>query len=69
MTWPLWILDGVLSALPVIIALKRKHASIALLSALSLIASWTIIGWILIMIWAIWGKSDAREFAKQDREY
>jgi hypothetical protein len=29
--------------------------------------SWTIIGWVAAMAWAIWGKSDPQEFSKQTR--
>jgi hypothetical protein len=35
-----------------------------LIDLLSFFLSWTIIGWVVAMIWAIWGKSDPEEFSK-----
>ena len=53
-----------ISAIPILIAVKRKHANITLIALLSLF-SFTIVGWIAAMAWAIWGKSDPSEYAKQ----
>jgi len=61
----LTVLLGVFSAIPFVIAVKRKHANITLLAVLDLFFSWTIIGWFVFLAWAIWGKSDPREYAKQ----
>jgi hypothetical protein len=53
-----------ISAIPILIAVKRKHANITLIALLSLF-SITIVGWIAAMAWAIWGRSDPDEYAKQ----
>lgn len=61
----IWVLGAILSVIPILIAVKRKHANIALISVLSFFFSWTIIGWVIAMAWAIWGRSDQHEYAKQ----
>jgi hypothetical protein len=61
----LTILLGIFSAIPFVIAVKRKHANITLLAVLDLFFSWTIIGWFVVLAWAIWGRSDPKEYAKQ----
>jgi hypothetical protein len=61
----LTIVGGIISAIPILIAVKRKHANMTLLSLLTFFLSWTIIGWIAAMAWAIWGRSDPTEYAKQ----
>jgi ABC-type anion transport system duplicated permease subunit len=61
----LTILLGVFSAIPFVIAMKRKHANMILLAVLDLLFSWTIIGWFAVLAWAIWGKTDPKEYAKQ----
>ena len=53
-----------ISTIPILIAVKRKHANITLIALLSLF-SFTIIGWFFAMAWAIWGRSDPNEYAKQ----
>jgi len=53
-----------ISVIPILIAVKRKHANITLVALLSLF-SFTIAGWFVAMAWAIWGKSDPNEYAKQ----
>ena len=56
----LWALG---SAIPCVIAYKRKCASFVLIDLLSFFLSWTIVGWVIAMAWAMWGKSDPRAFA------
>lgn len=53
-----------ISAIPILIAVKRKHANITLIAVLS-VFSITIVGWVAAMAWAIWGRSDPDEYAKQ----
>jgi hypothetical protein len=53
-----------ISAIPIWIAVKRKHANITLIALLSLF-SFTIVGWIAAMAWAIWGRSNPNEYAGQ----
>ena len=53
-----------ISMIPIIIAVKRKHANISLIAVLCMF-SLTIVCWIVAMAWAIWGKSDPIEYAKQ----
>ena len=59
------VLFALISAIPFLIAIKRKHANITLLAVLDFFFSWTIIGWIIVLAWAIWGRSDPKEYAKQ----
>jgi Superinfection immunity protein len=59
------VLLAVISAIPILIAIKRKHANITLLVALYFFVSWTIVGWFVILGWAIWGRSDPKQYAKQ----
>jgi hypothetical protein len=61
----LWIVGAVLTAVPGMIASKRRCADITLIYLLSFFLSWTIVGWIGAMAWAIWGKSDPKEYSKQ----
>ena len=59
------VLLGFIAAIPFIVAVKRKHANMILLAVLDFFFSWTIIGWFIVLAWAIWGKSDPKEYAKQ----
>ena len=63
-TW-ITILLGFFSAIPFVIAVKPKQANIALLAVLDLFFSWKIIGWFIVLAWAIWGRSDPKEYANQ----
>ena len=60
----LWITGAVLTAIPFMIASKRKSKDFILIDHLSFFLNWTIIGWVIAMAWAIWGKSDSEGFAK-----
>jgi len=61
----LTVLLGFITAIPFVIAMKRKHANMIILAVLDLFISWTIIGWFIELAWAIWGRSDSKEYAKQ----
>jgi len=61
----LWIIGVLLTSIPFAIAYKRKCANFVLIDLLSFFLSWTIIGWVVAMAWAIWGKSDPQEFSRQ----
>jgi hypothetical protein len=61
----LWIVGVLMTVIPWAIAYKRKCANFALIDLLSFLLSWTIIGWVILMPWALCGKSDPQEFAKQ----
>jgi hypothetical protein len=63
----LWITGAILTALPFVIAFKRKSKNFTLIDLLSFFLSWAIIGWVVAMAWAIWGESDPEEFAKTIR--
>lgn len=63
----LWIIGALLTAIPFMIAYKRKCENMVLIDLLSFFFSWTIIGWVVAMAWAIWGKSNPQEFSKQNR--
>jgi hypothetical protein len=60
----LWITGAVLTAIPFMIASKRKSKDFILIDHLSFFLNWTIIGWVIAMAWAIWRKSDSEGFAK-----
>jgi hypothetical protein len=61
----LWITFALMSVLPCFIAYKRNCKNFILIDLLSFFLSWTIVGWIAAMAWAILGKSDPEEFRKQ----
>jgi hypothetical protein len=63
----LWITVGILTAIPFVIAYKRKCKNLVLIDLLSFFLSWTIIGWVVAMAWAIWGESAPEEFARSMR--
>lgn len=59
------ILGALLTMIPCVIAYKRKCANFVLIDLLSFFLSWTIIGWVIAMVWAIRGSSDPQEFSRQ----
>jgi hypothetical protein len=61
----LLIAGALMTSIPFAIAYKRKCASFVLIDLLSFFLSWTLIGWVAAMAWAIWGKSDPQEFSRQ----
>ena len=63
-----WITVGILIAIPDLIAYKRKCKDRLKIAKLSLFLSWTIIGWVVAMAWAIWGESDPEGFAEAKRQ-
>jgi hypothetical protein len=60
----LWITGAILSAIPVVIAEKRKCKKLPSIYFVSFFLSWTIIGWLAAMAWAIWGEPDPAKLAK-----
>jgi hypothetical protein len=56
----LWIFGAILSAIPCVIAYKRKCRNLVLIDLLSFFLSWTIIGWVAAMFWAVWGESESQ---------
>ena len=48
---------GALIALPAFIASRRKCSEISVIYLLSFYLGWTVIGWIVAMIWALRGKT------------
>ena len=40
-------------ALPIIIAVARKHHQIAPITLITLLASWTIVGWFVALVWSV----------------
>lgn len=63
----LWITGVVLSAIPIVIAEKRKCKNLPWIYFLSFFLSWTIIGWVAAMGWAIWGDPDPARLANSVR--
>jgi len=63
-----WIAVGILIAVPDLIAYKRKCKDRLRIAKVSYLLSWTIIGWVFAMGWAIWGESDPEGFAKARRQ-
>lgn len=52
----LWIVWELMTFIPFAIAYKRKCANFALIDLLGFSLSWTMIGWVVAMAWAIWGE-------------
>jgi Superinfection immunity protein len=63
----LWITGVILTAIPILIAEKRKCKNLPLIYLLGFFLSWTIIGWVAAMAWAIWGEPDPERFPKAVR--
>jgi hypothetical protein len=63
----LWITGVILAAIPILIAEKRKCKNLRWIYFLSFFLSWTIIGWVAAMAWAIRGDPDPERFAKAVR--
>jgi hypothetical protein len=59
---------GVLTAIPSVIAYMRKCKNLLSISQLSFFLSWTIIGWVVALAWAIWGESDPKGFTKKRQD-
>jgi hypothetical protein len=49
--------------LPTLVAFSREHPQRGLILILNLIFGWTLLGWILIFLWAALGRSEADQFA------
>jgi hypothetical protein len=49
--------------LPTLIAFGREHPQRGLIVILNLIFGWTLLGWILIFLWAALGRVEADQFA------
>ena len=46
--------------LPSIFAQRRKHPQVAAILVLNLVAGWTVVGWMVALVWAFIVESDAR---------
>jgi hypothetical protein len=49
--------------LPTLVAFSREHPQRGWILILNLIFGWTLLGWILIFLWAALGRSEADQFA------
>ena len=49
--------------LPTLIAFGREHPQRGLILILNLIFGWTLLGWILIFLWAALGRSEPEVYA------
>lgn len=63
----LWITGAILVAIPFVIAEKRKCKNLPSIYFLSFFLSWTIIGWVAALAWAIWGEPDPKRLVKTVR--
>jgi|tagenome__1003787_1003787.scaffolds.fasta_scaffold20939806_3 hypothetical protein len=56
MTWLfaffLWTFSLLFYVLPSIVASKRRHRNFTAILVLNLLAGWTLIGWIVSIVWA-----------------
>jgi ABC-type polysaccharide transport system permease subunit len=53
----LWVAGALVTAIPIVIAERRKCRSLRLVYLLAFFFSWTIIGWIVAMGLAVSGES------------
>lgn len=60
----LWITGAILTAIPLVVAEIRKCKNLKWIYFLGFFLSWTIIGWVAAMAWAIWGESDPERLVK-----
>jgi len=58
------ILLVVLFFLPNIVAYSRGHNSAHAILALNILLGWTVLGWVVAMVWALTGNVTKREKAK-----
>jgi len=65
----LGIANVALSLIPFVIAYKRKCRNFIVIDVLAFFFTWTIIGWVVAMVWAMSGASDAEEFNRQLRGF
>ena len=49
---------AVLTSIPVFIAISRRCKEITLINLLSFYLSWTVIGWVGALLWAILGETE-----------
>ncbi len=54
----LWIFGAILWAIPCLIAYRRKCKNLVLIDLLSFFLSWTVIGWVAAMFWAVLGEPE-----------
>jgi hypothetical protein len=52
-------------ALPIIIAVVRKHPQIAPIVLINILAGWTVIGWFVALIWSVASFSRERRGAQR----
>jgi len=50
-----FLLFWALYFVPSIVAYRRGHAQLPLIIAINLVAGWTVIGWIAVLIWSLMG--------------
>ena len=53
--WLLMILAVAFYFMPTIVAGYRHHSSVFLILVLNIFISWTLLGWLLLLIWACFG--------------
>jgi hypothetical protein len=44
--------------LPILFAADRNHSKIAAIAALNIVAGWTIVGWVVALVWAFTEKNE-----------
>jgi uncharacterized membrane protein (UPF0182 family) len=49
---------AVFTSIPVFIAIRRRCKDITLINLLSFYLSWTVIGWVGALLWAIFGETE-----------
>jgi hypothetical protein len=47
------VVYAVFTSIPVFIAIRRKCKNITLINLLSFYLSWTVIGWVVALVWAL----------------
>jgi hypothetical protein len=51
--WALTIFGGLIYWMPTIVALARQSSSRGAIAALNLFFGWTVLGWIVALVWSI----------------
>ncbi len=52
----LFLLFWALYFIPAIVAYRRGHAQLPLIIAINLLLGWTVLGWILTLVWSLTGE-------------
>jgi hypothetical protein len=57
---PLWIVAALLYFIPAVVAVRRHHRQRLAITVLNVLLGWTLIGWVVALVWACTADTQAR---------